>query len=103
MKTNKVKTLSAKQAEKRAAVAAPASTEEKEATQTNAAPLGLNGDTGKKKARPKKVKGAPKERLEEKQKAAPAEAAPVAPTANPALAPTDATPPSTKPAVPPAS
>ena len=49
---------------------------------TQAAPLGLNGDT-KKKIKPKKVKGAPKERLQEKKPdAAPA---PVDPTVSPNL------------------
>ena len=56
---------------------------EEAATQnTQAAPLGLNGDT-KKKIKAKKVKGAPKERLQEKKpEAAPA---PVDPTVSPNL------------------
>lgn len=53
-----------------------------------AAPLGLNGDTVKKK-KPKRAKGEPKERLQEKAK--PAEPAPVAPTVNPALGTTAVT------------
>jgi peptidyl-prolyl cis-trans isomerase SurA len=51
--------------EKAAAAPAPASAEEKATQQTQAAPLGLNGDTAKKKKK-KKVKGAPKERLQDK-------------------------------------
>jgi len=51
--------------------------------ETQAAPLGLNGDTIKKQPKPKRKKGDPKNRLQEKPKeAAPA---PVAPTVNPAL------------------
>jgi peptidyl-prolyl cis-trans isomerase SurA len=58
---------------------------------TQAAPLGLNGDTTKKPAKPKRKKGDPKNRLQEKPK--PAAPAPVAPTVNPALdAGTGATP-----------
>jgi peptidyl-prolyl cis-trans isomerase SurA len=50
-----------------------------------AAPLGLNGDTEKKKKKPARVKGQPKERLQE-QPAKPVDATPaIAPTANPAL------------------
>jgi peptidyl-prolyl cis-trans isomerase SurA len=51
--------------EKAAASPASASAEEKATQQTQAAPLGLNGDTAKKKKK-KKVKGAPKERLQDK-------------------------------------
>jgi len=50
---------------------------------TQAAPLGLNGDTTKKPKKPKRQKGAPINRLQEKPK--PAAPAPVAPTVNPAL------------------
>ncbi|HEV2577500.1 MAG TPA: peptidylprolyl isomerase [Acidobacteriaceae bacterium] len=52
---------------------------------TRAAPLGLNGNTGKKKkAKVKRVKGEPKERMQEKPK--PVDTTPtVAPTVNPAL------------------
>jgi len=50
---------------------------------TQAAPLGLNGDTAKKPKKPKRQKGDPKNRLQEKPK--PAAPAPVAPTVNPAL------------------
>jgi peptidyl-prolyl cis-trans isomerase SurA len=53
----------AKIKEKAISAAPPMTQEEKEAARTQAAPLGLNGDTAKK---PKKVrvKGAPKERLQ---------------------------------------
>ena len=50
---------------------------------TQAAPLGLNGDTVKKQPKPKRKKGDPKNRLQEKPK--PAAPPPVAPTVNPAL------------------
>jgi peptidyl-prolyl cis-trans isomerase SurA len=71
---------------------------------TQAAPLGLNGDTVKKQPKPKRKKGDPKNRLQEKPKEAPP--APVAPTVNPALgvgsgaspAPGATTPPATTPA-----
>jgi peptidyl-prolyl cis-trans isomerase SurA len=49
--------------EKAAATPIPESTEEKATQQTQAAPLGLNGDTAKKKKK-KKVKGAEKKRLQ---------------------------------------
>jgi peptidyl-prolyl cis-trans isomerase SurA len=100
-KEKKVATLSAKQKEKIAATPTSMSSEEVAATQTQAAPLGLSGDTApKKKSKPKKVKRkkgepkpakAPKTRLEEQKKAAPAAPAEIAPTANPALAPTSDT------------
>jgi peptidyl-prolyl cis-trans isomerase SurA len=47
--------------------------------------LGLNGDTAKKKKKPKREKGAPVERLQEKPKTVETQA-PIAPTVNPALA-----------------
>lgn len=56
------KTLKTKQ--KAAATPPPLSTEEKAAQQVQNAPLGLSGDTATKK-KPKKVKGAPKERIQE--------------------------------------
>jgi peptidyl-prolyl cis-trans isomerase SurA len=65
-----------------AASAAPMTAEEKAAQQTQAAPLGLNGDTAKKQKK-KKVKGAPKERLQNKPPAPPAEP----PTETPSKAP----------------
>ncbi len=111
VQARKAQTVSAKQEEKILAKPASDTPEEKATAQTQAAPLGLGGDTGKKPAKPKKVKGAPKERLQEK----PTEAkpAPVAPdqTVNPALAPVSvppasstppaATTPATTPATPP--
>ncbi len=87
-KEKKANTVTAKQAEKVIAKPVAMTAEEKAAAQTQAAPLGLAGDTVKKPKKPKKVKGAPKTRLEDK----PAAPKPVAPTveqtANPALAPT---------------
>ncbi|MBB5342790.1 peptidylprolyl isomerase [Tunturibacter empetritectus] len=65
-KTAKVKKVK----EKAAAAPAPASAEEKATQQTQAAPLGLNGDTAKKKKK-KKVKGAKKERLQNQAPAPP--------------------------------
>ena len=55
-----------------------------------AAPLGLNGDTVKKKPKQKHVKGGAKERIQEKDRPAP-EPAPVAPTVNPTLGTTPVT------------
>ncbi len=60
-----VKTAKAK--EKAIETPAAMNAEEKTAQQTQAAPLGLNGDTGKKKKK-QKEKGAPKERLQQKEK-----------------------------------
>ncbi|WP_353069400.1 peptidylprolyl isomerase [Tunturibacter empetritectus] len=81
-KTAKVKKVK----EKAAAAPAPASAEEKATQQTQAAPLGLNGDTAKKKKK-KKVKGAKKERL---QNQAPTPKAPLEET--PSKAPDRGTP-----------
>ncbi|ADW68181.1 PpiC-type peptidyl-prolyl cis-trans isomerase [Granulicella tundricola MP5ACTX9] len=99
-KEKKVAKVSAREKEKVAAQAAPMTDEEKAAAQTQATPLGLSGDTGPKKkvkkVKVKKVKGAPKEprqpkkRLEEKKPEAPPPPPDIAPTANPALAPTAA-------------
>jgi peptidyl-prolyl cis-trans isomerase SurA len=61
-KATKVK----KAKEKVAATPVTASAEEKAAQATQSAPLGLNGDTVKKKKK-KKVKGGPKERLQNKE------------------------------------
>jgi peptidyl-prolyl cis-trans isomerase SurA len=59
------KTTKTKKAnEKIAAGPVAATTEEKAAEQTQAAPLGLNGDTSKKKKKQPKDKNAPKERLQ---------------------------------------
>jgi peptidyl-prolyl cis-trans isomerase SurA len=81
-KTAKVKKVK----EKAAAAPAPATSEEKATQQTQAAPLGLNGDTVKKKKK-KKVKGPKKERL---QKQAPTQKAPLEET--PSKAPDRGTP-----------
>jgi peptidyl-prolyl cis-trans isomerase SurA len=62
----------------------PMSAEEKATQRTQAAPLGLNGDTVKKKKKVK-VKGAKKERLENKPKPSTTPPPPPAPTVNPAL------------------
>ena len=87
-KEKKLQKTSAKKQEKLLAAPRAATTTEAADEKTQAAPLGLNGDTEKKQPKPKKVKGATKERLEDKKKA-PAEApVEVAPTANPVLAPT---------------
>jgi peptidyl-prolyl cis-trans isomerase SurA len=63
----------AKVKEKAIETPAPMTAEETSASKTQAAPLGLNGDTAKKKKK-KKEKGAPKERLQQKEKAPPAPA-----------------------------
>jgi peptidyl-prolyl cis-trans isomerase SurA len=82
-KTTKLKKVN----EKKAAAPAAPTTEEKAAEQTQAAPLGLNGDTQKKKKQPKD-KNAPKERLQNK---APTPAPPP-PDETPSKAPNRATP-----------
>lgn len=102
MRAKKANTVTAKQAEKVIAKPVAMTTEEKAAAQTQAAPLGLAGDTTKKPKKPKRVKGAPKKRFEDK----PSEPKPVAPqvdqTASPALAPTAVAPaPTPAPATPP--
>ena len=86
----------AKAKEKAAAAPPPITTDEKSTAQTQAAPLGLNGDTAKKQ-KPAKVKGAPKERLQNKDTTPPPPPPPPAPTVNPALG---ATPPGTTPVTP---
>jgi peptidyl-prolyl cis-trans isomerase SurA len=100
-KEKKAATLTAKQKEKIAATPTPMSSDEVAATQTQAAPLGLSGDTApKKKTKPKKLKRqrgqpkppkAPKTRMEDQKKVAPPAPAQIAPTANPSLAPTSDT------------
>ncbi len=86
----KANTLSAKAQEKIIARPEAMSADEKASAATQAAPLGVAGDTGKKPAKPKKVKGQPKERLQDKPTdTKPAAPPPVEPTANPALAPTN--------------
>ena len=91
-KAKKVKVLTAKQQEKALATASPITADEKVTQTAQSAPLGLSGDTTKKKVRkPKRVKGTPKQRLEEKKpvvKQAPPE---VDQTASPNLAPTNDT------------
>jgi peptidyl-prolyl cis-trans isomerase SurA len=62
----KVAKKSAKANEKAAAAAPAITTDEKAAAQTQAAPLGLSGDTGK-KPKKKRIKGATKERLQDQQ------------------------------------
>jgi len=92
VKAKKANTVTAKQVEKVIAKPVAMTAEEKAAAQTQAAPLGLSGDTKKKPKKAKRVKGTPKKRLEDK----PSEPKPVAPkveqTANPALAPTSVSP-----------
>ena len=96
VKEQKVEVADAKKAEKARATPTPVSTDEKAAQQTQSAPLGLNGDTSKKPAKPARPEGAPKERLADKPKEAPVTAPTVDQTANPALAPTEDTPVSTR-------
>ena len=67
----KAKAKAQKTAEKAAAAPTPAPAEETASRQTQAAPLGLNGDTAKKKKKKEKVKGAKKERLQNKAPAPP--------------------------------
>ncbi|SNS93738.1 peptidyl-prolyl cis-trans isomerase SurA [Granulicella rosea] len=100
-KESAAKALSAKRLEKLNSTPVAMTDEEKAAAQTQAAPLGLNGDTTKKKkVKPtKRKKGDPKPdkaRLQEKPKDVAAPAPEIAPTANPLLAPTSDLPPSTK-------
>jgi peptidyl-prolyl cis-trans isomerase SurA len=74
-----IKTIKAKQ--KAAATPSPLTADQKAAQQVQNAPLGLSGDTAT-KAKKKKVKGAPKERLQEAPPAPPApkpEATPIPP------------------------
>ena len=71
----------AKAKEKAAKTPAPLTVEEKAALQTQNAPLGLSGDTASKKKKAK-VKGTPKERIQDKPPAPPApkpEATPIPP------------------------
>ncbi|HEY6412073.1 MAG TPA: peptidylprolyl isomerase [Edaphobacter sp.] len=93
-KADKAAAKATKAKEKAAITPPPMTVDEKAASQTQAAPLGLNGDTVKKQKKAK-VKGAPKERLQDKEKQAPVEAPAPEPTVNPALgaAPGSPTPP----------
>ncbi|OJV39999.1 MAG: hypothetical protein BGO25_09400 [Acidobacteriales bacterium 59-55] len=70
--------------EKAVATPEPMSAEEKATQKAQAAPMGLNGDTAKKKKKVK-VKGAPKERLQDRPSTPEAAPPPPAPTVNPAL------------------
>jgi len=82
--TAKVDEAKLNKAEMKATDHPVAATHEEAANEkTQAAPLGLNGDTVKKPKKPKRQKGDPKNRLQEKPK--PAAPAPVAPTVNPDL------------------
>ena len=101
----KIAAKQAKVKEKAAATPAGPAVEEVATQNVQAAPLGLNGDT-KKKVKQKKVKGAAKERLQDKK--APEAAAPIAPTVNPNLgtgggAPAAAAPTADSTSLPPAS
>lgn len=80
-RAQKAATKQAKVQEKIAATPAGPDTQETATRKTQAAPLGLNGDTATKKKKVK-VKGAPKERLQEK-KPDETPATPIAPTVNP--------------------
>ncbi len=97
VKAKKATTISAKKQEKINAKPVDRTADETEAAKVQAAPLGLNGDTTKKKPKPKKDKNAPKERLEDKKPTPKAEPVQVDQTVSPTLAPTDATPPANKP------
>ena len=87
-KADKAKVKAVKAKEKAAAAPPPASADEKAAQQTQAAPLGLNGDTVKKKKKKVKVKGAKKERLQNKAPEPP----PPPPVETPSKAPGRGTP-----------
>jgi peptidyl-prolyl cis-trans isomerase SurA len=101
--------------EKVAATPAAATAEEKAAERTQAAPLGLNGDTSKKKKKQPKDKDAPKERLQNKAPTppppppdetpskAPNRATPLEGTIPPAPKTPDTAPPASTPGVPPAT
>ncbi len=82
-KAKKVATKQAKVREKIAATPAGPDVQEVATRKTQAAPLGLNGATASKQ-KAVKVKGAPKERLQDKRSDATPET-PVAPTVNPTL------------------
>ena len=86
-KAVKAKARAMKAQEKAAETPAPETAQEKTAQQVQAAPLGLNGDTVK-KPKKKRVKGAKKERLQQKAPAPP----PPPPVETPAKAPDRGTP-----------
>jgi peptidyl-prolyl cis-trans isomerase SurA len=102
LKERKAQTVGAKKLEKVNAKPIPMTAEEQAASKVQAAPLGLGGDTSKKPKKARKVKGAPKERLAVKEPKARPVSTPVDQTASPSLAPTDTTPPSTRPSQTPA-
>jgi peptidyl-prolyl cis-trans isomerase SurA len=86
--------------QKAAFTPAPATKQEVADQKAQATPLGLNGDTATKK-KPKKEKGAPKERLQNKPTTAPPPPPPPDPTVNPAAigaTPSGLTPPPVSPA-----
>jgi peptidyl-prolyl cis-trans isomerase SurA len=111
------KTANLKKAKEKVAAGPVApSTDEKASEQTQAAPLGLNGDTSKKKKKQPKDKNAPKERLQNKAPTpprpppdetpskAPNRATPLEGTVPPASKTTDTTvPPATAPGTPPST
>ena len=97
VKEKKATTVSAKKQEKISAKPVDRTADETAAAKVQAAPLGLNGDTSKKPKKPKKVKGAPKERLEDKRPEPKVAPAAVDQTVSPTLAPTSSTPPATQP------
>lgn len=70
--------------EKAASTVAPVSAQEQATEKEQAAPMGLNGDTAKKE-KPKKVKGAKKQRLENKPQPSNTPPTQPAPTVNPSL------------------
>lgn len=87
-RAQKEATKQAKVQEKKAQTPVGPDIQEAASHNTQAAPLGLNGDTVKKQ-KVKREKGATKERLQDKKPVAP-EAAPIAPTVNPNLGTTPA-------------
>ncbi|MBS1798434.1 MAG: peptidylprolyl isomerase [Acidobacteria bacterium] len=96
--SDRAKTMAAEKTAKKEAVVkqkaaftpAPATAQEKADQSAQATPLGLNGDTATKKKK-KRAKGAPKERLQDKQAAPPPAPAPAPePTVNPSLGATPA-------------
>jgi peptidyl-prolyl cis-trans isomerase SurA len=91
MAAEKVAKKEAAVKQKSAFTPAPATTQEKADQSAQATPLGLNGDTATKKKK-KREKGAPKERLQNKQEAPAAAQTPQAPepTVNPTLGATPA-------------
>lgn len=86
-KDKKVRVLSAKQQERVSAKPLPMSSAEQATAQTQAAPLGLSGDTKKKPKKAKRAKGAAKQRLGDRQTEPVKAPVAVDQTANPALAP----------------